>query len=53
MSLFLYITELLIGAFWIMSAVDDFSRKRYFVFGLDAMLAIASAALMIKLLLTH
>lgn len=53
MRLFLYIIEMFLGAAYIMFAVDNFSRKRYFCFGLDVMLAISMAALAIKLMLTH
>ena len=48
MEIVLCILYSLLGAAYIMFAVDNFSRKRYFCFGLDVMLMIYFAALLIK-----
>lgn len=48
MEIVLYILYLLLGAAYINFALDNFSRKRYFFFGLDVMIVVYFAALLIK-----
>lgn len=37
-----------LGAWCITGAIDSFKRHRYFAFGMELMIAIADAALMVK-----
>lgn len=44
--------ELVLGALVITFAVNDYSHKRYFNFGLNVMFAVAFAATMIRMMFT-
>lgn len=44
-----YTVEMLLGAFWVREAVNDFKRQRYYLFGIDMMTVAFCVCMLAKL----
>lgn len=49
LTFIIFIGSILYGAIYTMCAIDNYSRKRYFIFGVDAMVIITAITLIIRI----